>query len=81
MNVCDSVARYLSDITFIDEGNPDTVQVCSAAALLSDDLSRGDCLQGLINWKKRQMLSDVIENIAVMQQMQYERAPVASLFA
>jgi hypothetical protein len=38
-------------------------------------------LQGLVNWKKRQMLSDVIENIAVMQQMQYERAPVASLFA
>jgi hypothetical protein len=27
-------------------------------------------LQGLVNWKKRQMLSDVIESIALMQQMQ-----------
>ena len=30
-------------------------------------------LQGLVNWKKRQMLSNVIENIAIMQQMQYVR--------
>jgi len=39
VNVCDSVCRYLSDITFIDEGNPNTVQVCRAAALLHDDMS------------------------------------------
>jgi hypothetical protein len=31
---------------------------------------RAHCLQGLVNWKKRQMLSDVIESIALMQQMQ-----------
>lgn len=36
--------------------------------------SSSHLLQGLINWRKRHMLSDVIENIAVMQQMQYERA-------
>ena len=31
LTVCCSLVRYLSDITFIDEGNPDTVQVSGAA--------------------------------------------------
>jgi hypothetical protein len=54
LRVCaQSRGVYLTDLTFVEDGNPDTVN-------------------GLINFKKRQMIYNIIEKIQLYQQTSYK---------
>jgi len=57
---------YLTDLTFIEDGNPDRVP---------------DKPDGLINFRKRDMIYDVILEIQQYQHMQYKYEPVDSIIA
>jgi hypothetical protein len=46
---------WLTDLTFIDEGNPNLVD-------------------SLVNWRKRELIANIIEEIGVFQKWKYELA-------
>jgi len=54
---------FLTDLTFVEDGNPDLVKNSKSGKML-------------INWKKKKLVHDVISNIKQYQYKPYDFQPV-----
>jgi son of sevenless-like protein len=57
---------YLTDLTFIEDGNPDTVAAAGAPDEPAEAGAEGDEAVHLINWRKHELYAGVIDEVRLL---------------